>query len=172
MSQRLGFHRAASSVAEGSETKGRKTRLFWVIYMLEKSLSLRLGRPSTIRDNDITIPLPGRESYSEGVVNFVTAKFIQTAQLQGRVYDEVYSPSALAQTGSTRTARAKALAVDVQRAHASETATDVSRLPYCQHYRSNGGVHSDNTWNQGIKFSGILCTSSSCGPSGSPTCLY
>lgn len=38
-------------------------RLFWVIYCLDKSISLRSGRPSVIHDGDISCPFPRNARY-------------------------------------------------------------------------------------------------------------
>ncbi|KAI8265338.1 hypothetical protein K4K58_011373 [Colletotrichum sp. SAR11_239] len=35
----------------------QKSKLFWAMFILEKNLSLQLGRSSTLRDHDITVPL-------------------------------------------------------------------------------------------------------------------
>ena len=40
-----------------------KRFLFWCIYFVDKSLSLRLGRPSTIQDWDITLARPSTSEH-------------------------------------------------------------------------------------------------------------
>lgn len=47
------------------EIKVPSIKVFWLVYVQEKGPSLRLGRSSTICDNDITIPVPGIDSLSE-----------------------------------------------------------------------------------------------------------
>ncbi len=83
--------------------------MFWVAYVLDKSLSLRLGRSSTIQDYDVTVPdtrMNGREKSS-------TAAFfglwVIASRLQGQIYELLYCPGAIAQSDSTRKARAQVL---------------------------------------------------------------
>lgn len=53
---------------------------------MEKGLSLRLGRSSNIRDIDITLPFD-----REGELHS------KLGRIQGKVWDELYSPTSLAQ---------------------------------------------------------------------------
>ncbi|KXH67887.1 fungal specific transcription factor, partial [Colletotrichum salicis] len=45
-----------------------KIFLFWSVYFIDKSLSLRLGRPSTIQDYDVTAPYPSSASKMHGAL--------------------------------------------------------------------------------------------------------
>lgn len=54
--------------------------------------------------------------------------WIGMSTLQGRVYDEIYSPASLAQPASVRTARARALADETKRLMAVEDDLQVSGL--------------------------------------------
>ncbi|KAI8649647.1 hypothetical protein NCS55_01465200 [Fusarium keratoplasticum] len=51
----LGYHDGSSMLRDDEETKKSKIHLFWLVYAAEKGLALRLGRPSIIRDGDITV---------------------------------------------------------------------------------------------------------------------
>lgn len=67
-------------------TQAAQARLFWTVYRMEKGLSLRLGRSSNIRDIDIALPFdPEGERHS------------RLARIQGKVWDQLYSPTSLAQ---------------------------------------------------------------------------
>ncbi|KAI7774732.1 transcriptional regulatory protein [Diaporthe eres] len=58
MSQAMGLHRAASEQEQDFNPETRqKVKLFWAMYIFEKNISLQLGRSSTMRDHDITVPL-------------------------------------------------------------------------------------------------------------------
>ncbi|KAM6535521.1 hypothetical protein FALCPG4_005077 [Fusarium falciforme] len=108
LSQSLGLHSSVMLDQETTESKNQKTRLFWCIYTTEKMLALRIGRSSTIREKrhyrpDQAFPV-----------------WIGMSTLQGRVYDEIYSPASLAQPASVRTARARALADETKRLMAVE----------------------------------------------------
>lgn len=71
-------------------------RVFWSVYVFDKTLSLLLGRASVLQDLDIDTQYPAistdpaRRPWDE---NFIMA--IRMAQLQGQVYDQLYSPIAL-----------------------------------------------------------------------------
>lgn len=93
-----------------AEERHRKTCLFWSIYCLEKGLSLRLARPSTIRDYDITISKPDPQPSTSAAIGQSLLDSVNAARIYGLVYDEIYSPRALAQPAETRTARVHALA--------------------------------------------------------------
>lgn len=115
MCQALGFHREVAFVPETAEQHLRRVRLVWSIVTADKSLSLRLGRPSTIRDSEFTLQRAGLD-YNNPVFHVATIlpKWIDWALLQGRVYDDVFSPLALMQPESIRASRARALASEMQ----------------------------------------------------------
>ncbi|KAH6840669.1 hypothetical protein B0I37DRAFT_384834 [Chaetomium sp. MPI-CAGE-AT-0009] len=112
MAQGLGLHSKHSMASETSEDRRRKNYLFWAVYALERSLSLRLARASTIRDHDITIPKPEMERRPVSVLQFRSLNWIDAACIYGRLYDELFSPSSLGLPLPMRVVRAKALASD------------------------------------------------------------
>lgn len=89
--------------------------MFWFVYVLDKSLSLRLGRSSTLQDYDITLELPGQSSDVglqawDMVYNF----WIDLARFNGRVYEQLYSARALSDSETDRVQRAKDIIRDMQ----------------------------------------------------------
>ncbi|KAM0424825.1 hypothetical protein ACHAPT_009881 [Fusarium lateritium] len=114
LSQSLGLHSNATLHAETPETKSQKTRLFWSVYTAEKMLSLRIGRSSTIRENDITVPRMFQDVSHDPLFSQAFPIWIAISSLQGRIYDEIYCPVALEQPESVRTARARALAAEAE----------------------------------------------------------
>lgn len=113
MSQAIGLHSAHTMTAEPGIQK--KVGLFWAVYVLEKSVSLRLGIPSTIRDQDITVQrLPMDRKMASLVFNRMP-DWIDVASLYGRVYDNLYSPNALQQPFAVRVSRTNALASELER---------------------------------------------------------
>ncbi|KAF7594200.1 hypothetical protein BBP40_009904 [Aspergillus hancockii] len=110
--QTLGLHSAHSVNNDHPELKTQKLRLFWVVYVTEKALSLRLGRSSTFRDEDITVP---RLTIDESMESLFVPKWIDIAVLQGKTYDHIYSPGALLQPIDIRISRARALVADLKR---------------------------------------------------------
>ncbi|KAL5318108.1 hypothetical protein ACEPPN_015213 [Leptodophora sp. 'Broadleaf-Isolate-01'] len=114
MVQTLGFHDRFSLPDDDAETKTYKIQLFWSIYVVEKGLSLQLGRSSTIRDIDITVPLPVQHSKLDFMFDSTSFRPIELSRLQGMVYDKIYSPGALMQPDIVRISRIKALVKDLE----------------------------------------------------------
>lgn len=56
MCQSLGYHRYQTMKDDTEEERNEKIHIFWMIYMFDKTMSLRLGRPSFIQDWDISLP--------------------------------------------------------------------------------------------------------------------
>ncbi|KAI1392962.1 uncharacterized protein F4822DRAFT_146949 [Hypoxylon trugodes] len=82
--QRLGYHRSRPPRDDDKSLRAAQERLFWTIHRMDKGLSFRFGRPSNIRDAEITLPHNPKEP-----------RFTKVARIQGRAYDELYSPAAL-----------------------------------------------------------------------------
>lgn len=131
MVQALGLQHNVPASIEGPEEKGQKRELFWTIYMTEKMLSLRLGRSSTFRDQDITLIRPGMERPSGSFLAELAPGWINIASIQGRIYDDIYSPGALMQPPHIRTSRARALVAELKTAmqHAKDIHVSLSPLP-------------------------------------------
>lgn len=124
----MGLHRVASKEEQDLSPDARqKTKLFWAMYILEKNLSLQLGRSSTLRDHDITIPLKHVRSVYQigGSLGVLSPKWLRTSQIEGRVYDEIYSPDALQQPPSQRDTRAMRLIADMNEVVSNSTAFEV-----------------------------------------------
>jgi hypothetical protein len=129
MSQVLGMHSSYVIATEPAEKVQRKLRLFWALYVIEKAVSLRLGRFSTIRDHDITVPRLLLDRKMSSLLYNRLPDWIDVANLYGRVYDNIYNPNALAQPVSAREARARALAAELERIMAARVEFYVS----CSH---------------------------------------
>ncbi|EQB43260.1 fungal specific transcription factor [Colletotrichum gloeosporioides Cg-14] len=117
MSQALGLHRIASQQDHRFDSETRqKSKLFWAMFILEKNLSLQLGRSSTLRDHDITVPLKAIKMGYQigGSLGVLSPKWLRISQIEGRVYDEIYSPEALHQGANTRNSRARSLIADLK----------------------------------------------------------
>ncbi|KAF4845463.1 putative transcriptional regulatory protein [Colletotrichum siamense] len=117
MSQAMGLHRIASQQDHSFDSETRqKSKLFWAMFILEKNLSLQLGRSSTLRDHDITVPLRAIKMGYQigGSLGVLSPKWLRISQIEGRVYDEIYSPEALHQGSNTRNSRARGLITDMK----------------------------------------------------------
>ncbi|KAK7906485.1 hypothetical protein PG985_016222 [Apiospora marii] len=105
----LGLHRGATWRDESPTARNQNAWLFWNVYVLDKGLSLRLGRPSVIQDYDITVPIPTSSIDRHPAIEHCLLTWIKVSRCQGRVYELLYSPAALAQDDGVRTARAQSL---------------------------------------------------------------
>lgn len=56
-----GLHRELFGDEFTEEDKDRHYGLWWTIYILDRRFSTLMGAPSSIRDEDITVPLPDYE---------------------------------------------------------------------------------------------------------------
>ncbi|OJJ58392.1 hypothetical protein ASPSYDRAFT_90561 [Aspergillus sydowii CBS 593.65] len=111
----LGLHSSYSIVTQHETAVQRKMYLFWAVYALEKSVALRLGRPSTIRDQDITIPRLTLDRKMASLAYNRLPDWIDFASIYGRLYDSLYSPKALTKPVSIRMSRTSALASELER---------------------------------------------------------
>lgn len=146
MIQALGLQHNLSVGIEGHEERAHKRDLFWTIYATEKMVSLRLGRSSTFRDQDITLSSFGMESPDGSFLAELAPGWINMASIQGRIYDDIYSPRALVQPSHVRTSRARALATELKTAmhHAQDTHVSLSLLP-ASHLSSSSRLHQQLT---------------------------
>jgi hypothetical protein len=119
--QTLGYHRAESYGNEHPDEARHKQFLFWSVYVLDRSLCLRLGRSSSIQDYDISVGYPtGGESRQVAISAFLKV-WIEGAQIQGLIYEQLYCPEAVRQTESVRKSRMQSL---VERLEHLETTTN------------------------------------------------
>jgi hypothetical protein len=109
ISHALGSHKRERGADNGCDFPNHAGLLFWAIYYLEKTLSLRLGRASTIPDADITVPLPGGSQMPAcpGLAYFQL--HVKLAGLSGRIYTELYSAHSLTEAAEQRQAKVQAL---------------------------------------------------------------
>jgi hypothetical protein len=101
--QNLGYHSLRLGGNKDGSLQAAEESLFWAVYTFDKALSLRLGRSSRIRDVDITLPCNPNEP-----------RALKVARIQGKVYDQLYSPLGLSQPDIERTFVAGVLAGELR----------------------------------------------------------
>ncbi|RSL59377.1 hypothetical protein CEP54_007293 [Fusarium duplospermum] len=128
MSITAGFHRASSAKNESRQGTNQKAWLFWSLYSVEKGLSLRLGRPSSILDYDITVPLPQHDDPEITAYTSCFIRWIRLSIVQGKIYKMLYSPAALAESSERRAAWARSLVEETKKIYKQvlETSTQTS----------------------------------------------
>lgn len=108
MSQALGYHKTAAQDNE-SEILRRQTRVFAVIHITDKMLSLRLGRGSMIPGEEVPLDAKKMLKWVNTAPNKIPPVWLSFSRLQGLVYARLYSPEALQQPAQVREARARDL---------------------------------------------------------------
>ncbi|WQF79624.1 hypothetical protein CDEST_04638 [Colletotrichum destructivum] len=137
--QTLGYHRIASVRSGNPDDEDYKIFLFWSVYFVDKSLSLRLGRPSTISDYDVTVPYPSSASKMHGALMSYFCLWVIVSRIQGKTYELLYSPEALSQSSSVREGRARGLAAELQQV------TDRTQETHAQYLESAIKAVGQNT---------------------------
>ncbi|KAI1420453.1 fungal-specific transcription factor domain protein [Xylaria sp. FL1777] len=115
MCRTLGYHQIHTMKDDMPQTKADKSLLFWCTYMLDKALSLRLGRASVLQDYDISLPHVTPDAKAAYPGKEVMTLWIQHARVLGRIYERLYSPGALRQPDTVRTEQVNLLAAEQQR---------------------------------------------------------
>lgn len=128
MSITAGFHRASSAKNESRQETNQKAWLFWSLYSVEKGLSLRLGRPSSILDYDITVPLPQHDDPEITAYTSTFTRWIRLSIVQGKIYKMLYSPAALAETPERRATWACSLVEETRKIYKEVDKASVSQF--------------------------------------------
>ncbi|KAH7018780.1 fungal-specific transcription factor domain-containing protein [Ilyonectria destructans] len=135
--QTLGYHRVASMKNDTESEVDYKKFLFWSVYFVDKSLSLRLGRPSMMPNWDITVPEPSTEDAGHGRIWASFILRIGTARCKGNIYELLYSPDSISQPDHVRQARVQTLAISDDLMSFFIVSNDVLRLsPLILAYRT------------------------------------
>ncbi|KAI1261042.1 fungal-specific transcription factor domain-containing protein [Xylariaceae sp. FL1019] len=122
LAQSLRLHRLANST-EDKTVLNAKINVFWLVYLLDKTLALRLGRPSNIQDSEINTPRPENRG---------TARCSDAARVQGKLYEQLYSPMGLKRSDVERSQSARLLAAELEEIIA-EIKTDYIAAPSIQY---------------------------------------
>ncbi|VUC31456.1 unnamed protein product [Clonostachys rosea] len=102
LSLALGYHRMPAMKGEEPEDLQFKQLVFWSVYFLDKSTSLRLGRASHISDWDISIPLPHDAELKRDASLGYFRSWLRAAKCAGQIYRMLYSADAEVQPSYVR----------------------------------------------------------------------
>lgn len=119
-----GFHRKDTLKHDAPHIAKIKRVLFWHVYTLDKGLGLRLGRASVIHESDIDIPRVFEfDALENGGATTVPTLWVEISGLQSRIYEQLYSPAALACPQTELVRRARVLADDARKVEIESEST-------------------------------------------------
>ncbi|RSL41095.1 hypothetical protein CEP54_015926 [Fusarium duplospermum] len=100
LAHQLGLHTRESSAHLDSSVALERCRVFWIAYILDRDISMRTKQPPIQREMDIDLEWPSTDPEdgagvfigAEGIpsFNFFLSR-VQLAQIQGEIYDAMYS---------------------------------------------------------------------------------
>lgn len=101
------MHRRGNSFGLGSVEVEQRRRVFWIMYLLDKDMALRSGRPPCINDDDISVELPDEDPVDD-VGNIILRNGKDKCNLfrlmatfsviESKVYMQLYSAKAAKQS--------------------------------------------------------------------------
>jgi hypothetical protein len=103
--QSLGYHRINTMIDDNPEDRQTKIHIFWMIYMFDKTLSLRLGRSSILQDWDISLPfvVSSEPNDKHAESSAFLSYWIKVARVQGLTYEKLFCPAAFLKSTEERT---------------------------------------------------------------------
>jgi hypothetical protein len=78
-----GLHRQATNLSPSLDE--RRKRIFWTAYMLERSIARTMGRPHSISDRDIDVPLPANIDNELDTDEAILAAIAESKQHPSRI---------------------------------------------------------------------------------------
>ncbi|GLA52319.1 hypothetical protein AnigIFM63604_009168 [Aspergillus niger] len=131
MCQSIGLHRRSTLEKDEFAIAEAKRHAFWALYTIDKNISLNIGVTSHFQDHDIDADLyaPSNDPKYRpwDLMGLVIVEF---ANVQGRVYDQLYSTSACRADDEQRSASIERLSSDLMTVRDKLLAIDVSRGLY------------------------------------------
>ena len=115
LAQNMNMHRECSNSNLTTSQAEQRRRVFWIAYILDKDISLRLKRPFSQDDDDMDVQLPSKKRFAISdheiescAVNLLNYR-IGLAVIQGQVYKQLYSIQARRQSELQRAIAAQEL---------------------------------------------------------------
>ncbi|RSM17119.1 hypothetical protein CDV31_004012 [Fusarium ambrosium] len=100
LAHQLGLHTREGSAQLDSSVTLERCRVFWIAYILDRDISMRTKQPPIQREMDISLEWPSADPQdgagvflsADGIsrFNFFLSR-VQLAQIQGEIYDAMYS---------------------------------------------------------------------------------
>ncbi|VUC37069.1 unnamed protein product [Clonostachys rosea] len=134
LAHKISLHNRAGSAHLNPVDKIQHARVFWLAYILDKDLSLRAGQPSLQLDDDVDIDLPSAlplegDNHGDNAGVIMTANGnakmnyflmrVHLANIEGGVYDYLYSTRSLKRTPEERSLAIESIADALEKWQAS-----------------------------------------------------
>ena len=104
MATEIGLHHSSVVSSTSYEDESERRNVFWTVYSIEMGLAYNLGRPPSIGDEHITIPLPAETSET-----MTSCHYIKHRRIQSKILHNVYCANSGSE-GLDREQRQKILA--------------------------------------------------------------
>ena len=101
----LGWNRTSTFKNDSPSIQQQKTVMFWMLYVVDNNLALRLGEAPFMRDCDIGLALPWSKPIAPTRLN----SWVNAARVASSIYQELCSPQALEQSKVSRVEAAQRL---------------------------------------------------------------
>ncbi|KIX01705.1 uncharacterized protein Z518_09431 [Rhinocladiella mackenziei CBS 650.93] len=108
MVQDAGYHRLPPYTV--NPTASKKRLVFWTVYALDRGMGLNLGRSPTLQDCDISVDRPKMPEEIRDVWGAMYLGWLDYAELQGHIYEQLYCARAQKQPTKVRAELARGLA--------------------------------------------------------------
>ncbi|PGH27088.1 hypothetical protein AJ80_01275 [Polytolypa hystricis UAMH7299] len=137
MCQTLGYHRSVpASETEASANSIRK--VFWFLYILDKDLTLCLGRTSAFQDYDIAVELPKPSpNPKHRPWSYLYTSWISYSRIVGQIYERLYSVRAQSESGDVRARHVTELASEVEHWSLQKIEVDFNDVPHAKFFEWN-----------------------------------
>lgn len=105
LAQALGLHRDHHDSKVDPIVREERINVFWVCYIMDKTISMAIGRSSSLHDFDCDVPLPSGNGETFGTRSFINSSIwrhelflldIRLAEITSRVYRKLYSAQSVA----------------------------------------------------------------------------
>lgn len=119
LAHKLRLHQSKTNALFDAGTSLQRTRVFWIVYVLDRSISSRTCDPPLQQETDHNVAIPSSMEGS-GLVRFTTEcgaeicldlfqSWIRLARIQGIIYEQLYSVRAEAQPADTKQGKSEGI---------------------------------------------------------------
>jgi hypothetical protein len=133
----LGYHRASTMKLDTVRERNEKIFLFWMVYLMDTSFAVRLGRAPVIPESDITVPMVTHGGCLPSEFVDVFCYWVEVGRTRCQTVEQLYSPAALQQSHRERSNRAKQLSDRLEEAWSLR-----SKVRKCQSHTEACSFHS------------------------------